>query len=331
MLKLLGREPKRMLPPNATFEERVAYIKEMADEADREDIENAHRKKLQTPERERIEYPYWDVLHMRKEDVPPFMVAVFITPFISTDEKDKFARDFCRSYFDNIDYKESVEGKFLYFENDVIHSILDNIHEMPQHDTYVSKLIVPIGKLQSHNGYAKVSQELNFRTTTYDLTDQRNTYHGERLSDTMIVIRPISFIFGCTMNVTESIDFSMIKNKIIDTGLEITPLFDTSFWDFRNGRFLSESLRNYEAARVTDILQTCNGAKYEYIIFLKRPFFVSIGGLPPVKIFSFTVSINETTESISLIGMDIISQYSLIMSKFDGKYGMKIMELREEF
>lgn len=331
MLKLLGREPKRMLPPNATFEERVAYIKEMADEADREDEENKLKKNLQTPEIERIEYPYWNVLQMRKDDVPPFMVAVFITPFISTGEKDKFARNFCRPYLDNPDYKESVEGKFLYFEHDVIHSILDHIYEMPQHDTYVSKLIVPIGKLQSHTGYAKVSQELGFKTVTYDLNNHMNVYHGERLSDTMTVIRPMSFIFGCTMNITESIDFSTIKNKIIDTGLEITPLFDTSIWNFQLGRFLTETLQRYEAARVTEIMHTCNGSKYEYIIYLKRPFFVSIGGLTPVKIFSFTVPVNDTRESISLIGMDIISQYSLIMSKFDGKYGMKIMELREEF
>lgn len=331
MMKMSGKKQTRILEVGASDEDFLAYMKEMCDERQKEDEEELFKKQSQTPERTRIEYPYWEILQIDKELVPLFMVGLFMTPFISTSEKDKFALEFCRKYLDDTEFKNNMDGKFLYFENNVINCIIDDPSDLPKYDHYVSKLIIPIGKLPQHNRYGKISQNLPHNTVIYDPKDTKHTFRDKTITEKITIVRPTSFQIDCNINNTTIRETSFSKRKIIDTGCEISPIFDKCFWDFNNGRFINPILHPYEDKKCLEIFNTCNGPKSEYVIYLNKPLFIWLGNLIPIKIFSFSVPLDIKDSLNHLIGMDIISQYTLIFSNFDGEYKMKITELREEF
>ena len=132
------------------------------------------------------------------------------------------------------------------------------------------------------------------------------------------------------INIDKLFSDFMIKNKIFDTGYKTTPLFDKSIWDFSRNCFMNLNINDEYLYKILgQEIQTCNGLSYEKIIFLKKPFYVSIEGLRAVEIFYFSVPYDPSL-LVDLIGIDVISKYTVLLSKFDGKYCIRVTEQGEE-
>lgn len=323
-------KPLPPIPEGLTFQEEYDFFRKLvAEESAEREIEQI--KKAATPQRIREQYPYCEKLGMENKDIPHFMKGFFITPCFSTEEKDKFVNDFCKPYLNDKKYHDDVEGKYLYFQDNIIADIVENPNDTPTFDHYVSKIFIKIGELPQHNLYGKISQELGTREITYTSYDKRCVFPKECIPHSITVTHIKSFKIPCFINADSSIDITTRKEKIIDSGCDISPIFDFNSWYFEEIKFKNSTLQTYEAAKYLELFNTCNGPTYHYIIYLNRPLFISLGKLTPVPITSFLVSTQNDDSMKDLIGMDIISQHSMIFSKFDGIYGMKIMELREEF
>lgn len=145
----------------------------------------------------------------------------------------------------------------------------------------------------------------------------------------LLLIKTLS-IFTCGIGINKNLNEYRTYTKMFDTGCTSSPLFDDSIWDFDKVCFINPTVELEYLNRIKpENIQTCNGISHERIVYLKKPFYVSIEGLNPVEIYYFTVPLEKETLT-SLIGMDIISQHTVLLSKFDGKYGIRITELKEE-
>ena len=94
----------------------------------------------------REKYPYWINLNMNKNEIPDFMVSIFVSHSISTEEKDKFVETFARPFFDSPVFKQEVFGKYIVFIDGIlldkpIYSFTEIEH------IYGVKRLIPIGDL----------------------------------------------------------------------------------------------------------------------------------------------------------------------------------------
>lgn len=129
---------------------------------------------------------------------------------------------------------------------------------------------------------------------------------------------------------------SHIKESIIDTGAEIYNLNAQYAWDFDKMEFLEKYNQNN---KLNDLIGSklvgnikCAGNSFIKVlyVYLKKPLYVSVGGLKPVPIYCFLVPL-EPNEELYLISLDILDQLTMIKSNFrDGHY-ILLMNERTEF
>lgn len=140
-------------------------------------------------------------------------------------------------------------------------------------------------------------------------------------------------------NSTNDMVMAYYSDVIYDSGNEITTLFRLDLWDFENECFFNNNLLlqlwNSNIKNIRPIL--VNGANSTQssvnLIIFKNPVYISINGLKPVPIFQLLVPVKTPTDdniSMFLLGMDVISQYTSIISKFNGIVQLRIVEQREE-
>jgi len=305
------------IPENASEEEKKEIFR-----LSLEDSEKRNKKineSNQTPARIRQEYNYWDRLNISKEQVPFFMVGIFQSIFISTDEKDNFINIFCLNYLNDVNFQNQFDGKYLFFLNNKLVSIIDTKEDMDYSNPYDTRLVVKIGKLDVYNGYGKTSL-----APIYSPIMSINN-----LPVTGNVIK--SFNCQCFLSINSSLNDVISATKIIDSGADCSPLFDPSIWDIENNNFKNLDFSAYFFNFSEQVLyMTCNGPTVENFISLKNPLYVSLNGLKPVPIYYFNIP-NGVNMSVPIIGMNILSQYTIIFGDFHGVYQCKIIEKGEEF
>lgn len=307
------------VPPGLTDKERDEFFAECSRDTDRIREEKRKENTLKTPERERIQYDYKTKLGMDDIDIPQFMKNVFIHPVVETSEKDFFADDFCPRYFNNEQYRTDNEGRFLFFENGKINRIIDSMNELDP-NVLSHKLLIKIGKQNLTPGFYKKCYKLN--DFNFTQTSGEKIFNVRRISP---------FEVTCFTNIELKYEGYASSKRLIDTGCSVSTLPTDELWNYKTCKFITSELEDklFFASTMEDI-ETCNGIKSDQFIYLKSPLYISLDGLNFVTINVFTVSLDEKNKDPPLIGMDIISQYTMIFSMFDGKYQLRISDQREE-
>jgi hypothetical protein len=114
---------------------------------------------------------------------------------------------------------------------------------------------------------------------------------------------------------------------IIDTGCTTSDLPNTSYWNFNKNIFdeyphdylLKEIYKENEIIKWNSNILTCmeilvNTASSQKYFF--PPIHIKIGKLNPVEVKSFLVPLDKKSEKSSkLLGLDILSEIKLILSK----------------
>lgn len=307
-----------ILPDGLSDEERREFMHNHLVNEERKLNMEKNLNKGKTPERQRVEYDYKTKLSMEDNEIPLFMKGVFIHPAIETSQKDIFAEYFCKRYFEDEEYRIENEGKYLFFEDGIAKPITNSTNVDPT--TFTHKLFVPIGKLKSSNQFYK---------RCYNLKIDTNVEESDGIFFSVDIKR--SFYVDCYTNGDENLNGSLTNKKIIDTGADITPLPNETLWDYSKSDFLNLEIKNKFFLKASfQQVNTCNGPKLEQIIYLKTPMYISIDGLNFAKLHMFTVGINQNEFPLPLIGMDIISQYTMIFSIFDGSFQLRVSNQRNE-
>jgi hypothetical protein len=305
------------LPKNLSEEEKQNFLHESTIDSEKKKREEEIVNASKTPEQVRIKYDYNTILNMKDEDIPSFIKSFFKHPAIETSQKDIFIESFCPKYINNIKYRSAYEGKYIFIEDGIIKGIIDSESELDL-STLTHKLLIKIGKQDQNYGFYKRCYDLPINTFYHDVD-------GEKIQ----INRPMSFQVKCYFNDTKEFDNYITNTKIIDSGCSVTPLPDDKIWNYNTARFIDQGIENKLLAftKLEDII-TCNGTKTEQFVYLKSPIYVSLDGLKFVELKVFSVSLDQNSKNMPLIGMDIISQYTMIFSNFDGKFQLRICNQR---
>ena len=134
------------------------------------------------------------------------------------------------------------------------------------------------------------------------------------------------FYTECSLHINEK--------KYIDTGCEVSSLFPDYIWDYENQIFREEINSNYFEKYKNELkilknslnpvdsvdINTGNGICDKLLLEFKEPIYVGIKDLEPVPIYYFLVNKEGPTEELqTLIGLDILTQYDLYLTKDGNK------------
>lgn len=133
------------------------------------------------------------------------------------------------------------------------------------------------------------------------------------------------------LNGTPNESGCLSQYKYIESGCNVSGIIDDSIWDYRNNNFKDIGVKTkFFLCRLAESIGTYNGLKFVYFVYLKESMYVSLDKLNFVPITLFTVSMNETDKEMPLVGLDILTKYTMIFSIFDGRYQLRIINQREE-
>ena len=320
-LSLFGPNVKTFSIPEGATEEEKQYIFKLAEE-DTIKRDLKRKQKLETSSKIRQEFNYWDSLEISKEDLPRFMLPIFTSMSVSTSEKIRFLNIFCKPYLEFPKLRNELEGKYLYFLNNIFIDVIDSKDNMDYSNSFDTRFVVKIGKLDNYNGYCKTI--INSRYKPILSRDKKElTGNVIKSFNTKCYILP-------DLN-NQTFNNFITRNKMLDIGCDISPIFDPEIWNFNNDSFQNSTLHSlcFNSYEYID-MSTCNGLTIEKFIILKQPLYISINGLKPVPIYYFTIP-NNPNNIVNIIGMDILSQYTVIFGVFNGLYQCRIMETEDNF
>ena len=275
------------------------------------------------------EFNYYQDEVLNPKTLPNFMDVIFTNPYIPSEQKQIFLEEFAIKYLKEKKFKNSVKGKYILFFNNIYTEIIDKKTDAFNYGTgRDSKITIKIGELERNKQFmGKICESLKYKE------DEIYTYE-----DTTIIYKKVSgSIIKCGMGDTNTIideNRFKIMDKLIDTGCDITPIFCKSLWDFKKSKFKLgmniDHLENFFGFVDQRLTETCNGDIYVNMIYLKKPLYVTIKGLNPVPIYILSVPLLSKGTLPNLIGLDVISQYTMMISNFNGIVEMRFTEQREE-
>lgn len=264
------------------------------------------------------------------EDLPDFAQAVFSDPAIPNDEKTLFANDFLYDYLNDNKFCRENKGKYLAFIDRKYTGVFDTKDEI--YMTYSRKNIniARVG-LTSINAYVSkcalnenVGSERIFKTK-----DNKTIYMDFKTSASYKVNCSISHVENTPALTTFPVE------TIYDTGADVTTFFRHDLWDYNSSCFkniVDEWNKIGFTKEIASFVIANGSSNIVNILYFTRPMFVSIEELPQVKGYKFVLPLtaDDAISCVILLGVDIINQYTSIISRFDGNVQLRIMKQRDE-
>ena len=133
-------------------------------------------------------------------------------------------------------------------------------------------------------------------------------------------------------------DEKLPKKLLYDLGCTTTSLFTPQMWDFENNWITSKYPRISKhwkkiigSIKPVKIALAVGSGTIVNQIYLTKPLYVRIGNLDHVSVNTFFIPLDEDENELFLLGLDVINQHSSIISRFDGKVKLVIMNQKDEF
>lgn len=298
--------------------------------------------------------PLFDYLKYRElteENVPNFAKGIFEDRLIPNKLKEIFINDFLLGYIFDSTFRNKYTGKYIVFsfiDNSLEFTIVDSKEEaLNIEDIGKIRDFVFIGPLQKVNFGMINTKETKIVVET---SKQNINIFSEKYKRQISIERTNHYNITCGLSSSPNymgdndvnMRYDLRVNCIYDPGADGTFLFLLQCWDFKEQCFnkhlgdpiIDEWYNHVDTVELIDSGIPCGLSTRVRVILLKKPLFISINGLDPVPIFKLYLPLlpPATVDSfLFLVGLDVINQHSSIISKFDGRVCLKIMNQREEF
>ena len=249
--------------------------------------------------------------NLPKKEIPSFIQALISDVNFAEDVKWFFVLKAMPKYLNDSDLRERANGKMLVFYKNVFLGIfLDHKYAPIPEGAYgsdiggVEIMIEPGGYLLVHQVIVDIGSNLRPNLARTEIT--------------------------CFCDETNYIQ----ELKLIDTGASYTTIPNPNKWNpiikkynFTNmGRRTNHlEILNDNIDEVTNlILETGNGTNIFQIVKWKIPLKISIGTLPSVNVRRMIAPIDESQQGVNVLGFDIISKHTIVISSRNNKVDMLI-------
>lgn len=250
------------------------------------------------------------------EELPSFAVLIFKEKMIPDEEKFKFSNLFLEPYMTDQSFRDSVQELDIFF--------------------CYWKLWPNLGRDRRE---AKIPKEIpGTRVLCFLVSDNpEKIYFLPIKNQVQINIDN----YDCPKLARTSINFypnpetCFTEERLIDSGASYTTIPCINNWDYDTGvEYKNETLgsgrysfncssfnRNIESVKNLNV-DTANGIIEYKKVTWENPLLLSIGELQPVQIKVMIVPVNKV-ENLNVIGFDVITKHTMIISSTDGKVDIK--------
>lgn len=250
---------------------------------------------------------------LSESEMPTFMSIILTNKKYSDNIKKQLVDKLMYKYMEDEELRNNLEGYRIIFLDNKFLGIYENVRSAPIPENYPGWKIrcVPILK-DRIAGYLMVHQVIV------------NIGKDERPNlarvNTLIYINEEDYIED---------------EKLIDTGASYTTIPFPEKWDVETGTYKIKNfgrrpnplaILNNNIESVDDLkLKTSNGESTHSIVEWKIPLKLSVGGLQPVEIKHMTAPLINEQKQTNVLGFDVLSKHTLIMSSRDMCFNIQIM------
>lgn len=249
--------------------------------------------------------------NLPKKEIPAFIQALISNVNFAEDVKWYFVLKAMPNYLSKPEVRERADGKMLVFYKNVFLGIFLDHKYAP----------IPEGACGSDIGGVEIMMD----PAGYLLVHQVIIDIGSNLRPNLAKTEITSFC-----NETEYIQ----ELKLIDTGASYTTIPNPNKWNCRTQKYNItnmgrrtnplEILNDNIDEVVNLILETGNGTNNFQIVKWKVPLKISIGTLPQVNVRRMIAPNDETQKDVNVLGFDIISKHTIVISSRNNKVDMLI-------
>ncbi len=246
-------------------------------------------------------------------EIPTFISLILTNKKYSDDIKKQLVNKLMYRYLEDEELRNTLEGCKIIFLDNKYFGIYENVRTAPIPENYpgwkircftISKNRTA-GYLMVHQVIVNIGREEQpnlARVNTLIHIDEENYIEDEKLIDTGASYTTIPF--------PEKWNIETGTYKIKNSGRRFNPL-----------ELLNDNIESVENLR----LKTSDGESCHSIVEWKIPIKFSIGGLQPVEIKRMTAPLTEEQTQTNVLGFDILSKHTLIMSSRDMCFNIQIM------
>jgi hypothetical protein len=245
--------------------------------------------------------------------LPLFAWGILSQPYFKDEVKFKFIDKFLNRYMEDQDFHDRMVGNYIYFidkELEGVYTGIDtSIFNVPPYRIYIVEI--------SDESVPKLSI-LTSNQCTVKLNKLTNTYKKPKVN--------------CTYKFPSYGDLS--DSMLIDTGADVTTIPYLEMWDYGTSHYKDEPLSyNRYSISLAEInkdilsivqenLEGAGGRTIYNRITFKNDIAISIEDLKPIYKRVLYVP-TEPTLKQGIVGFDIISQHTMILSSTSGNVDIK--------
>ena len=255
-------------------------------------------------------YEFENYSRFKKEDLPSFARLTFSLKSISDKSKKEIVDKVLEPYMTNQEFRNSIQDYYLYFLDDEYIGIFKNNKDakIPSDYPGYKIMVILISDNPPISYFLNIYQETSKVDKGVNIRVEKRTY----VDDTYISER-----------------------SLVDTGASYSTIPGMEYWDFRKKQYkfqsanesrysFNYSILNLNIEKVEPLeIQTAVGNTKYFMVTWKEDLNTSIGELPPIKIKKMIVPI-EYSGNLNIIGMDVLTKHTLILSSVDGNVDLKI-------
>ena len=256
------------------------------------------------------------LINFKDGEEPDFYDMVMSDTHLTKTSKNKFIKSFWNIYkkSENIDFRKSVIGKYLFWLNKKFIGVIDNLNDT---DNY--------GKNSDDKFLIQISDTYESSFLSCTIKNYINDFSKSNILD---VFR-VNIIISNKKN-PEISDSIFTRKMIIDTGATISDLPVCDYWNFSKLKFEEYPpdwpfTLKYKEPQIVEWnnnikncvkvkLLTANGKTYTHKLFFNYPLYIKIGDLQPIEMYSFNIPIEKPkTFNNLLLGLDYLHNIKLTM------------------
>ena len=246
-----------------------------------------------------------------KKDLPSFARQIFSLQGISNETKLEIVNKVLIPYMEDKEFHKSVQGKYIFLLEDKFSGV------------YIHRKLsrIPV----DYPGYKILEVLISDNPPTVDFFS--------------VYQETINVSNGLTIKVDRKIhldNFIISEKVLIDSGASLTTIPAMNHWNFKTkeykqisdgygGRYefnYSSLNSNIERKNTLEVCTAVGISSYTKITW-KEPINISIGDLPTIKI-KYMVVPEKYIENLDVIGMDVISKHTMILSSKGMNMDLKI-------
>lgn len=251
-------------------------------------------------------------------ELPDFAKYLFLDKKIPEEDKDLFQEDFLLKYMDDLYFRETTEGQYIYLIREEKRGIY--------HYYGVGDELIVDEKLQDIPGARILRIKVESKVTVYPFY----TLRYQTTNDANV-----GFAYSRCGIVSNNEHFSESYNRLIDTGASYSTIPFMDRWNYDLREYSQENVSSSRYSlnvselknniRTQDIIPLSGlGNMLVLKIIWKIPILFSIDGLPPIRVSDMIVPL-EKIDDFYILGIDILRRHTLIMSSTNMKTDIKIL------